>query len=36
MVRPETWKSGTQQSQRSTGSTPRLKAEPTALQRWLP
>ena len=30
------WLSGTQHSQRSSGSTPMLKAEPTALQRKLP
>jgi hypothetical protein len=34
--RPETWLSGTQQSQRSRGSTPMLKEDPTALQRKLP
>ena len=30
------WLSGRQQSQRSWGSTPMLKADPTALQRKLP
>ena len=36
MLSPEMWLSGTQQSQRSAGSTPMLKPEPTALQRKLP
>jgi hypothetical protein len=33
---PATWLSGRQQSHRSLGSTPMLKAEPTALKRKLP
>jgi hypothetical protein len=36
MERPATWLSGRQQSQRSSGSTPMLKAEPTALKRKFP
>jgi len=36
MLSPEIWLSGRQQSQRSVGSTPMLKAEPTAFQRKLP
>ena len=36
MLSPAMWLSGMQQSQRSAGSTPMLKAPPIALQRKLP